>query len=109
MANADQPTTLRIRALASDAAKVMLSRQALSDLMAWGLKKEDVCDAIVEWIDAGERVKQVELHTYPGLQGQPAFELKPRLCNRLFYIKVAFFTPPGSTEAMLVVSSHPDH
>jgi len=41
MANADQPTTLRIRALASDAAKVMLSKQALSDLMAWGLKKED--------------------------------------------------------------------
>jgi hypothetical protein len=109
MPSADEATTKRLRTLATDPDRVLLSRQAASDLMAWNLTKEDVCDAIVDWIDAGERVKAVVLHSFRGRQGELAFEMKPRLCNRLFYIKVTIFTPPEKEEAMLVISAHPDH
>jgi hypothetical protein len=113
--HADAKTVQEIRRLAADESRVRVTRQALSDLMAHGLKKADVCDEIVAWIDRNEPVKQVTIHTIPSLLGQPAYEVKPRMRSNLFnaevifYIKVTLVELGQPDEYMLVISTHPDH
>jgi len=99
----------QIRRLASDPSKVQMTKTVEYDLLANHLTKEDICDEIVAWIDAGERVKPTTLHTFPGLQGQPAFEMKPVIGGTLFYLKVTLIRLSQPDEYMLLVSAHPDH
>ncbi|MFM8474491.1 MAG: hypothetical protein ACKOEO_01690 [Planctomycetaceae bacterium] len=107
--NATAEEVAEIRRLASDQALVKTTKTVEFDLMAHNLTKSDICDEIVNWISAGERVKATVLHTVPGLIGQRAFELKPRINGRLFYVKVTLQTSPQNGERLLVLSSHPDH
>lgn len=107
--SADSQTIQEIRRLASDPSKVLTKSQANLDLLAWHLTKEDVCDKIVEWIDAGERVKPTTLHSYSGFEGKPAYEMKPRIKDILFYLKVALVDLGEPDEYMLLISTHPDH
>ena len=107
--SADPQTIQEIRRLASDPSKVRVGRQANSDLLAWGLTKEDICDKIVEWIDAKERVKPTTLHSYSDFKGEPAYVMKPRIKNMLFYLKVALVELGEPDEYMLLMSTHPDH
>lgn len=104
----------KIRELALLPNRVLVLSQAKSDMQSWLLKKDDVCDAIVEWIDAGERVKPTILHSVHGHQGETAYEMKPRIKTPrrgsvLFYIKVTIIESPDSQEEMLLISVHPDH
>lgn len=107
--SADPKIVAEIRRLASDPSLVRPSPQAKWDMVAQHLTTDDVCDKIIEWIDAGERLKLTTIHSLPGLKGQPAYEMKPRINNILFYIKVALIElgPPG--EHLLLISVHPDH
>ena len=89
--------------------RVRLTKTAQFDLMAHRLTKADVCDEIIDWIDNGEPVKEVVLHSFPNLVGQPAYEIKPRMKNTLFYIKVTLVELGQPGEYMLVISAHPDH
>ncbi len=98
-----------IRHLASDQTSVRTTKTVEFDLLAHNLTKSDICDEIVYWIDAGERVKATVLHTVPGLIGQRGFEMKPRIIGRLFYIKVTFQQSRENGHRLLVLSSHPDH
>lgn len=98
-----------IRRLASDPTLVKTTTTVAFDLLAHNLTKSDVCDEIVAWIDRGERVKPTTLHTVPGLIGQRAFEMKPRINDRLFYIKVTFQQSQKTGELLLILSSHPNH
>lgn len=107
--SADSQTAQEIRRLASDPSQVHVGSQAKSDMLAWNLTTADVCDAIVEWIDAGERVKTTTLHSLSGLQGGTAYEMKPRIIGMLFYIKVALIDLGTPGEYMLLISAHPDH
>lgn len=96
-----------IRRLACDPSRVGLTRTAKYDLMGAGLTKDDLCEEIVAHIDREERVKKVTLrgqHT-----GQAAYEMKPRINNSLFYLKLTLCDLGESGENMLVVSAHPDH
>lgn len=106
---ADAKTVGEIRRLAADTGRVRLTKTAQYDLMAHRLTKADVCDEIIGWIDRGESVKEVVLHNFPNLVGQPAYELKPRMKNMLFYIKVTLVELGQPGEYMLVISTHPDH
>jgi hypothetical protein len=106
---ADAKTVGEIRRLAADAGKVRLTKTAQYDLMAHRLTKAEVCDEILGWIDSGEPVKEVVLHNFPNLIGQPAYEIKPRMKNMLFYIKVTLLELGQPDEYMLVISTHPDH
>ena len=96
-----------IRRLAGDSSKVELTETAKYDLMGAGLTKDDLCDEIISWIDDGERVKKVILRGQHA--GQAAYEMKPRINNSLFYLKLTLCELGGSDEYMLVISSHPDH
>jgi len=106
---ADAWTLGEIRRLAADQSRVRLTTTVQFDLMAHRLTKADVCDEIIAWIDRGEPVKEVVLHSFPGLVGQSAYEIKPRMRNTLFYIKVTLVELGKPGEYMLVVSAHPDH
>ncbi len=98
-----------IRRLAADPRRVRVTKTVQFDLMAHRLTKADVCDEIIAWIDRGEPVKEVVLHSFPSLVGQTAYEIKPRMRNTLFYIKVTLVELGKPGEYMLVVSAHPDH
>jgi hypothetical protein len=108
--SADPQIVQEIRRLASDPARVhVFLRAAQWDMMAQGLTIADVCDKIIEYIDAGERVKPTALRDIPELAGTPAYEMKPRIHDILFYIKVTLLEIGGPGERMLLISVHPDH
>ena len=47
---------------------------------------------------------------FPGLQGQTAYEMKPRINNILFYIKVALVELGGIPNGgLLLISVHPNN
>ena len=105
--SADATGLAAIRRLASDPTKVELTTTAKYDLMGAGLTKNDLGGEIVAWIDRGERVKKVTLKGKHA--GQTAFEMKPRINDTLFYIKVTVCELEETDESLLVVSAHPDH
>ncbi|MGD0898449.1 MAG: hypothetical protein ABR915_11475 [Thermoguttaceae bacterium] len=107
--SADPKIVAEIRRLALDPTRVQTTKQATLDMLGQHLTIDDVCDKIIEWIDAGERVKPTSIHTFPGLQGQPAYEMKPRINSILFYVKVALVERGNPGERMLLISAHPDH
>jgi hypothetical protein len=78
-------------------------------MMAHNLTTADVCDAIIDWIDAGERVKPTVLHSFAGRVGQTAYEMTPRIENKRFYIKAAIDEPDTAEERMAVLSVHMPH
>ena len=78
-------------------------------MLSQHLTLDDVCDKIIEWIDSGERVKATIIHSFPGLKGEPAYEMKPRINNILFYVKLALVELGNPDERMLLISVHPDH
>jgi hypothetical protein len=106
---ADAGTLTQIRRLATGSRCVRITRTAEYDLMAHRLKKADVCDEIIDWIDIGRAVKEITLHSFPGLVGQPGYEIKPRMKGILFYVKFALVGLGNPGEYMLIVSAHPDH
>ena len=86
VANTAIVQAIRRLALAGD--NVVVTRTSASDLLARMLTVDDICAAIVDWIDMGERVKPTVPHSLPGLQGEPAYEMKPRIDGIVFYLKV---------------------
>jgi hypothetical protein len=106
--NADSQTIALIRQLA-DEGFASISNQASSDLMAHNLRQGDVADAIVDWIDAGERVKETVIHSFSGRQGDPAYEMKPRIDGAIWYVKVAIDDRGGPDQGLALLSAHPDH
>jgi hypothetical protein len=107
--SADHAIVKEIRRIASDPTRVLPFRTAKWDMVVHGLTTDDVCDTIIEWIDAGGRVKPTLLHTIPEFKGTSAYELKPRINSILFYIKVMLQEVGSSGERMLLLSVHPDH
>lgn len=107
--SADPQEMQEIHRLALDSTRVQTTSTVKWDLTAQNLTKEDICDEIVRWIDAGERVKKTSLHSLPGLVGHPAFEMKPRVDSTVFYIKVAIIELGQPCEYLLLISAHPDH
>jgi hypothetical protein len=103
----DKDELAEIHRLASDPTKVELTTTAKYDLMGAGLTKDDLCEEIVAWIDRGERVKKVTLKGRHA--GRAAYEMKPRINNALFYLKLTLCELGERDEYLLVVSAHPDH
>lgn len=106
---ADSGTIALLKRLAEQEEFAFVSPQARSDLMAHGLKRGDVADAIVAWIDAGERVKPTVIHSIPGREGDPAYEMKPKLNGARWYIKVSIDNRGEPDEGLALLSAHPDH
>ncbi len=96
-----------IRLLACDPTQVRVTKTAAYDLLGHQLTKEEVCDVIVAWLDAGEPVKKVTLRGQHA--GQNAFEMKPRIHKTLFYLNVTLCDLAAPDAYLLLISAHPDH
>ena len=107
--SADPDAVALIRRLVLDRNKAWISKQARSDMLAHNLTLDDVCDAIIGWIDEGELVKPKVLHSFADRVGQRAWEMKPRIDGVLFYLKVTIDEEGMPGEALGILSCHPDH
>lgn len=107
--NADAQTIALIRHLAANDQFTFVSNKARWDMIAHGVKRADIADAMVDWIDAGERVKPIVVHSFPGRQGDPGYEMKPRFNGAIWYIKVSIDDRGGPDEGLALLSAHPDH
>jgi hypothetical protein len=105
--SADDMERAAIRRFATEPALVRVTKTVQVDLLGCELTKEDVCEEIVAWIDSGQRVKKVILRGQH--EGTPAYEMKPRIHDTLFYLKVALCDLESRAEHMLLISAHPDH
>lgn len=106
---ADSETLALIRRLAEGGTFCFVSRQARSDLMAHNLRQGDITDAIVDLINAGGRVKPVTLHSFPGREGTPAYEIKPKINSVTWYTKICIDHRGEAEECLALISAHVDH
>ena len=106
--DADSQTRALIRSLASQPERVETDRHATGNMLAWQLSLEDVCDAICEWIDSGERVKPTVVKTHPkALVGMAAYDLSPvQISSHRYYIRLTIYRPDQSQDTLLIVSVH---
>ena len=98
-----------VRKLAGSPEIVQATESAYYDMMAWSLKKADVCDAITKWIDEGKEVEEIMTKYAAGHKGKPAYVMKPLLCGQVFYVKVTLPLNVEGIANLLIVSTHPDH
>jgi len=106
---ADPSIVAEIRRLAEEPSAAKLTRQARSDLMAWGQTMADICDAICAWIDDNHPVHAITTKYAGRHMGKPAYVMKPRMCDSAWYVKVSVNEAGSPGEYMLVISAHPDH
>jgi hypothetical protein len=105
--SADANERAAIRRFAADQGRVRVTKTTQYDLLGRDLTTEDICREITSWIDGGYRIKKVILRGQH--VGAPALEMKPRVDDTLFYLKVALCDLDSPDEYMLLISDHPDH
>ena len=103
---ADPAVVRLIRQLAADPDRVEIYRTAKYDFMSGSLTAEDVCDAICDWIDAGQTVVETVINKIPELIDEPAYELKPVLLGQRYYVKLAL--EKRGDDWLLILSAHLD-
>jgi hypothetical protein len=104
--HADPQTVQTIRELAAHPDRVRLTMRAKSDLWAEHLTKEDVCDAICDWIDAGKPLGVITTEHVAEHKGEPAYEMLPRVGDAELYVKVTIVDLGEWQEKLLIISSH---
>jgi hypothetical protein len=104
--HADPGTVQAIRKLAAQPDRVRLTTRAQCDLWAEHLTKEDVCDAVCDWIAAGRPVVSITTEHVVEHRGEPAYEMLPRVGDAELYVKVAIADLGEWQEKLLIISSH---
>ena len=104
--HADPQVVQTIRELAARLDTVRVTTRAECDLWAEHLTKEDVCDAICDWIDASKPVEQVTTRYVPEHRGEPAYVMAPEVGGMELYVKVTIVDPGEWKEKLLIISSH---
>lgn len=103
---ADHEIVKTIRELASRVDKVVTTERSMCAMMGAGLKKEDICDAICDWIDKGKPVQKIVTKYVPEHMGEPAYVMKPIIEGNEYYVKVTIVDPGEYREKLLIISSH---
>ena len=75
-------------------------------MWAEGLTKEDVCDAICDWIEAGRPVAEITTEYVPEHKGEPAYVMTPKINDVDFYVKVTIIDAGEWREQLLIISTH---
>jgi len=104
--HAGPETVQTIRGLAARPERVRVTTRAQCDLWAEHLTKEDVCDAICDWIDAGKPVTAITTQHVPEHKGEPAYVMAPEVSDAELYVKVTVMGPGEWNEKLLIISSH---
>ena len=107
--DAPPPVREKVRQLAADPDCARVDEHARGNMLSWALRVEGVCEAICEALDAGERLKMTTVKKHPEfLGGQPAYEIKPTIDERRFYVRMAVYQPVENQDALLLISVHLD-
>jgi hypothetical protein len=78
----------------------------MRDLAALGITIAGVCQAICDWIDAGEQITETITRYDAEHVGEPAYELYPVIDDTDMFIKVAICERGSDQELLLVISAH---
>lgn len=105
---ADQETKCLIKKIINEHGILRIDQRAQTGMSGRDLTIDDVEDAIVKWIDDGEKVKQVKLHRLPGMIGETAYEMKPNMIENFppIYIKLYIGDRDTSETYLHLISLH---
>lgn len=103
---ANEEAVRLLRKLASDPPCATTTSTAHYDMMSYGLKISDVCDALWDWIKAGKPVMRTVMHGRDS--GQAAYEIWPEFEGRRFYCKFIVQGEDSLNPTLFIVSVHPD-
>ena len=78
----------------------------MRDMAALRLTVAGVCQAICDWIDAGEPLMETMTRYDKRHVGEPAYELYPVVDGTELFIKVTICERGSADELLLVISAH---
>jgi len=102
----DRKIVKTIRQLAADPTKVHATARSMRDMATLRITIAGVCQAICEWIDAGEQITETITRCDKEHVGEPAYELYPVFTDVDMLIKVTITERGSDQELLLVISAH---
>ena len=105
---ADDNIVKQILKLAENPEKAENTESAYYGQMSLGVTKDDVCDAICNWINSGEQVQRITTKDAKGHIGERPFVMKPVLAGKKCYVKVTVQKSGSAKERLLIISTHSD-
>lgn len=104
--NADSKIVKLIYRLAGDPARVETTTSVYYDMLAYGLTKSGLCEAIRKWIDAGKPVIEDVTRKAKPHVGKIHYIMKPKIEEWERFIKVGIENDPNTGKHMIIISSH---
>jgi len=102
----DRKIVKAIRRLAGEPDKVHATTRSVRDLAALRITIAGVCQAVCDWIDAGEQITETITRYDAEHVGEPAYELYPVFDDTDMFIKVTICERGSDQELLLVISAH---
>ena len=102
----DRKIVKSLRRLAGEPDKVHATTRSMRDLAALGITIAGVCQAVCDWINAGEQITETITRYDAEHVGEPAYELYPVIDDTDMFIKVTIRERRSDQELLLVISAH---
>ena len=102
----DRKIVKAIRRLAGEPDKVHATTRSMRDLAALGITIAGVCQAVCDWINAGEQITETITRYDAEHVGEPAYELYPVIDDTDMFIKVTICERGSDQELLLVISAN---
>lgn len=93
-----------IRSLALKPHETKSTERATYDMLSLGITKDDVCDAIRQWIDDRNDIEAKITAEVAEHQGRTHYILKPAIKGESLYVKLDILENPY--EHLVIVSCH---
>ncbi|HOO56568.1 MAG TPA: hypothetical protein PLN69_07080 [bacterium] len=94
-----------IRKCALNPDKVRVTDRARASMVSLRFTKNEVCEAIVDWIDAKKAIEQ-DISYHEIYAGQKLYIMKPKIGEAQRYVKVSLLENDGKFYIMRIVSAH---
>ena len=102
----DRKVIRTIRRLAAIPDLVRTTNRCLQDMASLRINRAGVCQAICDWIDAGETVTATITTEDPKHIAEPAYEVYPVIEGVKMFVKVSVVSRGSQTELLLIISAH---
>jgi hypothetical protein len=102
----DRNIVKSLRRLAGESDKVHATTRSMRDLAALRITIAGVCQAVCDWIDAGDQIMETITGYDEEHVGEPAYELYPVIDGTDMFIKATICERGSDRELLLVISAH---
>lgn len=102
----DRKVIRTIRQLAALPDLVRTTKRCLQDMASLRINRAGVCQAICDWIDAGQPVIATITTEDPKHIAEPAYEVYPVIEGVKMFVKVSVVRRGSRTELLLIISAH---